>query len=110
TKLLKKVVMGSSRNELYFVFMNLDPEYDRLQTNQSVSFHTLSKHGALELDSYLRKKHDDFLASALEAGTNKKRYSLVIVDGFAVEMCEDQADVLRSAKEVRIVEKNQELG
>ncbi|MBA0616803.1 hypothetical protein Godav_026295 [Gossypium davidsonii] len=94
--------MGSTRTELYFVFMNYDPEYQRLQADQT-------KKGAYELDLYLSKKHDELLASALQAGTYKKTLSLVIVDGFAVEITETQANVLRSANGVRVVEKNQEL-
>ncbi|MFQ6632834.1 hypothetical protein Gotur_011243 [Gossypium turneri] len=94
--------MGSTRTELYFVFMNYDPEYQRLRVDQT-------KKGAYELDLYLSQKHDELLASTLQAGTYKKTLSLVIVDGFAVEITETQANVLRSANGVRVVEKNQEL-
>ncbi|EPS62431.1 hypothetical protein M569_12360 [Genlisea aurea] len=90
------------RSELHFVFMNYDPEYERLRADKT-------KKGAYELDSYLSKKHDEILAKNLQPGTYNKTLSLVIVDGFAVEISEDQANVLRAAKEVRIVEKNQEL-
>ncbi|BAT72992.1 hypothetical protein VIGAN_01044100 [Vigna angularis var. angularis] len=68
-----------------------------------------TKRGAHELDLYLSTKHDELLASTLEPGTYKKTSSLVIVDGFAVEITQDQANVLRSAKGVRVVEKNEEL-
>ncbi|KAG8375088.1 hypothetical protein BUALT_Bualt10G0064000 [Buddleja alternifolia] len=68
-----------------------------------------TKRGAHELDLYLSRKHDEVLAKNLQPGTYNKTISLVIVDGFAVEITDDQANVLRSAKEVRIVEKNQEL-
>lgn len=106
-----------------------------------------TKKGAHELDLYLSRKHDDVLAKNLEPGSYKKTLSLVIVDGFAVEITDEQvkslmdhvclsilmcifyyylfilivvlklrffflcyqANVLRSANEVRIVEKNQEL-
>ncbi|XP_077226539.1 subtilisin-like protease SBT2.5 isoform X2 [Tasmannia lanceolata] len=95
--------MGTSATHLYFVFMNFDPEYKRLRSD-----HT--KQGAYELDLYLSNKHDDLLSSVLEPGSYKKRFSWVIVDGFAVEITDDQAEVLRSVKEVRVVEKNQELG
>ncbi|KAL5727067.1 hypothetical protein ACHQM5_000299 [Ranunculus cassubicifolius] len=95
--------MESSASELYFVFMIYDPQYERLRANR------FTKRGAFELDSYLSKKHDEFLARNLGVGTYRKRYSLAIVDGFAVEICDEQATVLRSTKEVRIVEKNQEL-
>lgn len=47
-----------------------------------------------ELDSYLSRKHDELLASTLEPGTYKKTLSLVIVDGFAVEITEDQVSVI----------------
>ncbi|CBI34468.3 hypothetical protein VitviT2T_001785 [Vitis vinifera] len=94
--------MGSSNTELYFVFMNFDPEYERLRADRT-------KRGAHELDLYLSRKHDQLLASVLEPGSYKKTSSLVIVDGFAVEISDDQANVLRSAKGVRVVEKNQEL-
>ncbi|XP_077226540.1 subtilisin-like protease SBT2.5 isoform X3 [Tasmannia lanceolata] len=88
--------MGTSATHLYFVFMNFDPD---------------TKQGAYELDLYLSNKHDDLLSSVLEPGSYKKRFSWVIVDGFAVEITDDQqAEVLRSVKEVRVVEKNQELG
>ncbi|RVX04151.1 hypothetical protein CK203_015662 [Vitis vinifera] len=90
--------MGSSNTELYFVFMNFDPEYERLRADRT-------KRGAHELDLYLSRKHDQLLASVLEPGSYKKTSSLVIVDGFAVEI----SNVLRSAKGVRVVEKNQEL-
>ncbi|KAJ0963001.1 hypothetical protein J5N97_028123 [Dioscorea zingiberensis] len=92
--------MGSPAKEVYFVFMNFDPEYDHLRKNRS-------KQGTL--DSYLNRKHDKLLAKLLQPNSYKKRSSLAIVDGFAVEMTQDQAAVLRGAKEVRIVEKNQEL-
>ncbi|XP_010261529.1 PREDICTED: subtilisin-like protease SBT2.6 [Nelumbo nucifera] len=94
--------MGSRASELYFVFMNFDPEYERLRADRT-------KQGAYELDLYLSNKHDQLLASTLEPGTYNKRFSLVIVDGFAVEITDDQANMLRSAKGVRVVEKNQEL-
>ncbi|KAL7165528.1 hypothetical protein ACSBR2_041251 [Camellia fascicularis] len=94
--------MGTTKSELYFVFMNYDPEYDRLRSNRT-------KRGSNELDLYLSQKHDELLSSTLEPGSYKKTLSLVIVDGFAVEITDDQASVLRSAKGVRVVEKNQEL-
>lgn len=46
--------------------------------------------GAYELDLYLSRKHDEVLASTLEQGSYKKISSLVIVDGFTVEITEDQ--------------------
>ncbi|KAE8697614.1 putative Leucine-rich repeat protein kinase family protein [Hibiscus syriacus] len=82
--------------------MNYDPEYQRLRADRT-------EKGAYELDLYLSKKHDQLLASTLQAGTYKRTLSLVIVDGFAVEITETQANVLRSANGVRVVEKNQEL-
>ncbi|KAL8521244.1 hypothetical protein ACS0TY_011690 [Phlomoides rotata] len=88
--------------ELHFVFMKYDPEYERLRSNKT-------KRGGHELDLYLSRKHDDILAKYLLPGTYNKTLSLVIVDGFAVQITDHQANVLRSAKEVRIVEKNQEL-
>ncbi|KAK4389190.1 UNVERIFIED_CONTAM: hypothetical protein Scaly_2388100 [Sesamum calycinum] len=94
--------MDGTRAELHFVFMNYDPEYERLRSNKT-------KRGAHELDMYLSRKHDEVLAKNLQPGTYRKTLSLVIVDGFAVEITDDQANVLRSAEEVRIVEKNQEL-
>ncbi|XP_047152518.1 subtilisin-like protease SBT2.5 isoform X2 [Vigna umbellata] len=94
--------MESTKVESYFVFMSYDPEYERLRTLGT-------KRGAHELDLYLSTKHDELLASTLEPGTYKKTSSLVIVDGFAVEITQDQANVLRSAKGVRVVEKNEEL-
>ncbi|QCD85122.1 subtilisin-like protease SBT2.4 [Vigna unguiculata] len=94
--------MGSTKVESYFVFMSYDPEYERLRTLGT-------KRGAQELDLYLSTKHDEVLASTLEPGTYNKTSSLVIVDGFAVEITQDQANELRSAKGVRVVEKNEEL-
>nr|XP_004503630.1 subtilisin-like protease SBT2.5 [Cicer arietinum] len=93
--------MGSTKSESYFVFMNYDKEYERLRTSNRTT------KGAYELDLYLSRKHDEVLASTLEQGSYKKISSLVIVDGFTVEITEDQANVLRSAKGVRIVEKNE---
>ncbi|KAK7318115.1 hypothetical protein RJT34_02813 [Clitoria ternatea] len=94
--------MGSTRtrSESYFVFMNYDPQYERLRSDRN-------KRGAYELDLYLSRKHDELLESTLEPGSYKKTSSLVIVDGFAVEINENQANVLRSAKGVRVVEKNE---
>ncbi|XP_021818602.1 subtilisin-like protease SBT2.5 [Prunus avium] len=94
--------MQDTKSESYFVFMNYDPQYERLRANRT-------KRGTNELDLYLSRKHDQLLARTLEPGSYKKTLSLVIVDGFAVEISDDQASVLRSAKEVRLVEKNQEL-
>ncbi|KAH9298207.1 hypothetical protein KI387_029889, partial [Taxus chinensis] len=62
-----------------------------------------------ELDKYVSKKHDMLLQRTLKAGSYKKRFSWVIVDGFAAEITPDQADQLRSADGVRVVEKEQEL-
>jgi hypothetical protein len=39
---------------------------------------------------YLSKKHDELLARTLEPGSYKKTLSLVIVDGFSVEITGDQ--------------------
>ncbi|KAI4326832.1 hypothetical protein L6164_019362 [Bauhinia variegata] len=94
--------MGSTSRESYFVFMNYDPQYERLKADRS-------KRGTHELDLYLSRKHDELLASTLEPGSYKKTSSLVIVDGFAVEIIEEQANVLRSASGVRVVEKNEEV-
>ncbi|KAF4353187.1 hypothetical protein CsatB_004707 [Cannabis sativa] len=96
--------MGSNtKTESYFVFMNYDPEYERLRADNK------GKKETNELDLYLSQKHDEILARTLEPGSYKKILSLVIVDGFSAEITEQQANVLRSAKEVRLVEKNQEL-
>ncbi|XP_021753867.1 subtilisin-like protease SBT2.6 [Chenopodium quinoa] len=94
--------MASKQKELYFVFMNFDPEYERLRADRT-------KRGAYELDVYLSRKHDELLARTLQPGSYNKTLSLVIVDGFAVEITDDQAKLLRSATGVRVVEKNQEL-
>ncbi|KAL3844490.1 hypothetical protein ACJIZ3_001893 [Penstemon smallii] len=94
--------MDETKSELHFVFMNYDLEYERLLSNKT-------KRGAHELDLYLSRKHDEVLGKYLRPGTYNKTLSLVIVDGFAVQITETQANVLRSAKEVRIVEKDQEL-
>ncbi|KAL3498978.1 hypothetical protein ACH5RR_041710 [Cinchona calisaya] len=102
TKPEAALMESTNNNELHFVFMHYDPEYDRLRSNRS-------KRGAHELHVYLSKKHDDLLANTLQPGSYKKTLSLVIVDGFAVEITDHQANVLRSVKEVRLVEKNQEL-
>ncbi|KAK1303023.1 hypothetical protein QJS10_CPB12g01134 [Acorus calamus] len=82
--------------------MNFDPEYERLKADRT-------KEGCRRLDTYLSNKHEELLAKLFEAGTYTKKASLAIVDGFAVEITDDQAEVLRSVKEVRLVEKNQEL-
>ncbi|MED6194304.1 hypothetical protein PIB30_027282 [Stylosanthes scabra] len=75
--------MGSTKSEPYFVFMSYDPEYERLRADRS-------KRGAHELDLYISRKHDEVLANTLEPGTYNKTSSLVIVDGFAVEITEEQ--------------------
>ncbi|MQM11285.1 hypothetical protein Taro_044190 [Colocasia esculenta] len=84
----------------YFVFMNFDPEFERLRKRRARQD---------EIDMYLNNKHDKLLEGHLEPNSYRKRFSLVIVDGFAVEITEEQAEQLRSTKEVRIVEKNQEI-
>ncbi|RLM92986.1 uncharacterized protein C2845_PM08G01230 [Panicum miliaceum] len=100
--------MAKQQQEVYFVFMNFDPVYERLRADRS-------KEGSATLDAYLSHKHDKLLAKLLQPDSYRKRSSLAIVDGFAVEITETQqqtmvqASVLRSAKEVRVVEKNQEL-
>ncbi|KAL6182350.1 hypothetical protein ACLB2K_043773 [Fragaria x ananassa] len=95
--------MENTKSESYFVFMNFDPQYASLRSNQR------KKGTSDELDLYLSRKHDELLESTLEPGTYRKTFSLVIADGFAVEITEDQASKLRSAKGVRLVEKNQEI-
>ncbi|KAG5563424.1 hypothetical protein RHGRI_005993 [Rhododendron griersonianum] len=78
--------MGSEQErELYFVFMNYDPEYDRLRSKRTKR----GGHGN-ELDLYLSRKHDELLATTLEPGSYNKTLSLVIVDGFAVQITDDQ--------------------
>ncbi|XP_042425026.1 uncharacterized protein LOC122012530 [Zingiber officinale] len=91
-----------NNNELYFVFMNFDEQYERLR-------HDRSKEGMEELDTYLSNKHDQLLAKLLPPNSYRKKSSLAIVDGFSVEITKQQAVILRSAKEVRVVEKNQEI-
>ena len=44
----------------------------------------------MELDRYVSRKHDQLLAKMLRPNTYRKRSSLVIVDGFAVEITDDQ--------------------
>ncbi|XP_022985431.1 subtilisin-like protease SBT2.5 [Cucurbita maxima] len=94
-------VGGGGGGACYFVFMNYDPEYERLRADRSGE-------GAHELDEYLSRKHDGVLGRCLEPGTYRKVSSFLIVDGFSVEITEEQADVLRSAEGVRVVEKNQD--
>ncbi|XP_075516204.1 subtilisin-like protease SBT2.5 [Primulina tabacum] len=94
--------MDDTKCELHFVFLNYDPEYERLRSSKA-------KRGGNELDLYLSRKHDEVLAKNFQPGTYNKTFSLVIVDGFAVEITDDQANMLRSDKKVRIVEKNQQL-
>ncbi|XP_074586839.1 uncharacterized protein LOC141842711 [Curcuma longa] len=95
--------MGDQNNdELYFVFMNFDEQYERLR-------HDRSNEGMKKLDTYLSNKHDQLLAKLLPPRSYRKKSSLAIVDGFSVEITKQQAAILRSAKEVRVVEKNQEL-
>ncbi|KAL5226918.1 hypothetical protein ABZP36_015183 [Zizania latifolia] len=94
--------MAKPQQEVYFVFMNFDPVYERLRADRS-------KEGSATLDAYLSHKHDKLLAKLLQPDTYRKKSSLAIVDGFAVEITDAQANILRSAKEVRVVEKNQEL-
>ena len=50
--------------------------------------------GSAELDAYLSNKHDQLLERLLEPNTYKKRSSLAIVDGFAVEITEKQVSLL----------------
>ncbi|KAL6207142.1 hypothetical protein ACLB2K_024387 [Fragaria x ananassa] len=95
--------MENTKIESYYCFMNYDPQYALLRSNQR------KKGRSDELDLYLSRKHDEVLESTLEPGTYRKTESLVIVDGFAVEITEDQASKLRSAKGVRVVEKNEEI-
>jgi hypothetical protein len=49
-----------------------------------------TKGGEYELDLYISRKHDELLASTLEAGSYKKTTSLAIVDGFIVDINEEQ--------------------
>jgi len=49
-----------------------------------------SKEGSATLDAYLSQKHDKLLAKLLQPDSYRKRSSLAIVDGFAVEITEDQ--------------------
>ncbi|CAL2260532.1 unnamed protein product [Prunus armeniaca] len=83
--------MQDTKIESYFVFMNYDPQYERLRANRT-------KRGTNELDLYLSRKHDQLLARTLEPGSYKKTLSLVIVDGFAVEITDDQVcDLYKNA-------------
>ncbi|CAK9324822.1 unnamed protein product [Citrullus colocynthis] len=92
---------GSGGGECYFVFMNYDPQYERLRADRSGE-------GANELDVYLSRKHDEILGRWLEPGSYRKISSFLIVDGFLVEITENQAKVLRCAEGVRVVEKNED--
>ncbi|CAI9771790.1 unnamed protein product [Fraxinus pennsylvanica] len=75
--------MDGKKRELHFVFMNYDPEYERLRSNRT-------KKGENERDLYLSRKHDELLAKNLQPGSYTKTLSLVIVDGFAVEITNEQ--------------------
>jgi hypothetical protein len=55
-----------------------------------------SKEGSATLDAYLSHKHDKLLAKLLQPGSYRKRSSLAIVDGFAVEITEDQVTSISS--------------
>ncbi|KAA0044911.1 hypothetical protein IC582_016908 [Cucumis melo] len=92
---------GGRGGECYFVFMKYDPEYERLRADRCGE-------GADEVDGYLSRKHDEVLRRWLEPGSYRKISSFLIVDGFSVEINEHQANVLRSAEGVRVVEKNQD--
>ncbi|KAM5572192.1 hypothetical protein ABKV19_012318 [Rosa sericea] len=80
--------MENTKSESYFVFMNYDPQYARLRSDRK-------KGTSNELDLYLSRKHDELLESTLEPGAYRKTLSLVIVDGFAVEITEDQVDLCK---------------
>lgn len=107
----KKATMQENRYDggggaCYFVFMNYDPEYERLRADRCVwmnndllfEFETdcfvflvwRSGEGAHELDEYLSRKHDGVLGRCLEPGTYRKVSSFLIVDGFSVEITEEQ--------------------
>lgn len=88
-------------SDAFLVMMEYDPEYDRLRNDRNA---------ASELEKYVSNKHDMLLQRTLEPGTYEKRFSWVIVDGFVVEITSDQAELLKSADGVRVVEKNQEIG
>lgn len=53
-----------------------------------------TKKGENELDLYLSRKHDELLAKNLQPGSYTKTLSLVIVDGFAVEITNEQVTFL----------------
>jgi len=89
--------------EVFLVLMEFDEEYERLKAD------SCCRRTARELEIYVSNKHDTLLQRTLEPGSYRKRFSWVIIDGFAVEITADQADVLRSADGVRVVEKDQEL-
>lgn len=55
-----------------------------------VKFDTRTHRGAQELDVYLSRKHDGILAKNLQPNSYNKTLSLVIVDGFAVELTDHQ--------------------
>lgn len=57
-----------------------------------VSVCASTKQGAYELDLYLSNKHDELLAKTFQPETYKKRFSWVIVDGFSVEITDDQVN------------------
>ncbi|RRT55124.1 hypothetical protein B296_00035971 [Ensete ventricosum] len=78
--------MGDRNTELYFVFMNFDPEYESLRADRCV----MSKEGVEELDTYLSHKHDQLLAKLLPPYSYRKKSSLAIVDGFSVEITKEQ--------------------
>jgi hypothetical protein len=62
--------------------------------HEVLSLHCLlwfrSKQGSATLDSYLSQKHDKVLSKHLQPDSYRKRSSLAIVDGFAVEITEAQ--------------------
>jgi hypothetical protein len=57
-----------------------------------------SKEGSATLDAYLSHKHDKLLAKLLQPDSYRKRSSLAIVDGFAVEITEAQVTACLSLK------------
>ncbi|XP_057817274.1 subtilisin-like protease SBT2.5 [Cryptomeria japonica] len=94
--------MSAVESEVYLVLMEYDEQYERLKKHSE-------KGSTAELEKYVSNKHDMLLENTLEAGSYQKRFSWVIIDGFVVEMSSHQAEMLRSAEGVRVVEKDKEL-
>ncbi|KAD7117974.1 hypothetical protein E3N88_05242 [Mikania micrantha] len=114
--LLGRICFGEEGRHIYLVMVEGDPPVAFLQDGSAASLQSgknIHPHGSSETlfkarhAKQLEESHDELLQSNLEEGSYKKLYSFNhIVNGFSVHTTPSQANKLKKAPGVKLIEKD----